>query len=140
MPIDPESVVVLRGQEIIDDNPNIASQYEAIADATGTPIADMTLANVFVETEARELLVLSAFQARGADATVVLDVLLPLTFERMEEPRSEQIELGGKSVTSLSDDSRPDSPAAYIDARGDTLWVVFGDEADAAAVLEQVPD
>ena len=138
-PVDPENVVVFRGQEIIEMNPAAAEQLQAVADATGTSIDDMTQVSAYVEPAEGDLVFFGAVQVSGADAVAVLDVLLALSLETMQEPRVEVVDIEGRQVTVLYEDAAPTVPPTNLIASGDVIWIVQADEAYVTAVIEQLP-
>ncbi len=139
VPIDPENIVVFRGQEIIEMNPAGAEQFQAVADATGTSIDDMVQVSAYVEPAEGDVVLLGAVQFVGADAREVLEVLLPLSFEAMQEPRVETMEIGGRQVTVLYEDASEATSPTNLIAIGDIIWIVQGDEQYITGVIEQLP-
>lgn len=140
LPIPAENTTILRGQEIIETNPSAESQFEAVAAATGVAIDDMAQGLAYVDLGEGGLLFVSALQAPGGDAAVLLDVIVGLSTESMSEPSVEQTEIGGKPVTLVSDGEPDEVSPAIVYASGDTLWVVQGDDDEAVAeVLAGLP-
>lgn len=138
-PVAPENVVIFRGQEIVELNPAAAEQFQAVAEATGTSIDDMIQVSAYVEPAEGDLVFFGAVRVTGADAAEVLEVLLPLSFEAMQEPRVEVVEIGGRQVTVLYEDASPTIPPTNLIASGDVIWIVQADEAYVTGVIEQLP-
>jgi len=138
-PVAPENVVIFRGQEIIELNPAAAEQFQAVAEATGTRIDDMIQVSAYVEPAEGDLVFFGAVRVSGADAAEVLDVLLPLSFETMQQPRVEVMEIGGRQVTRLYEDASPTIPPTNLITSGDVIWIVQADEAYVPGVIEQLP-
>ncbi len=139
VPVDPENIVVFSGQEIIEMNPDATEQFQAVAEATGTAIDDMTQVSAFVEPAEGEFVFFGAIQVPGADAVAVLELLLPLTTEAMQEPRVETAQIGDRQVTILYEDAMQAAPPTNLIPSGDIIWVVQGAEAYVPGVIEQLP-
>ena len=138
-PVEPGNVVVFRGQQIIEMNPAAAEQFQAIADATGTSIDDMTQVSAYVEPAEGDLVFYGALRITGTVAADVLDILLPLSFETMQHPRVEVVEIGGRQVSVLYEDASPTVPPTNLIAGGDVIFIVQADEEYVAGVIAQLP-
>lgn len=137
VPVDPERITVLVGEEMIQGNESSRRQYEAAAAATGVAITDMAQVNAFVETPEGDGFFLSVLRVPGADAMVVFDAVLAVAQEEQEELTAEPGEVGGLAVMFLSEPSIDEETTYVVYPLGDRLWIALGDEA---AVIEALTD
>jgi len=137
VPLAREDITVRPVAELTEGSPDIERQYQAVVDATGVPIEEMSQATAFVQTEDGELLNLAVLHVPGADAAVVRDVVVPVALAAWDGGMAEETELAGLTVTVIHGDS-PDVDAIYIYPAGDLLWIVSGLEEVVATTLADI--
>ena len=151
----PVEAMTIQGQEHIDGvsgqdppRPDDIEQIQAVADAAGISVDDMTtVAWSVADEETGGFLIVFGFQLGGADEVAVPEALLPVfTAEMSEETEVEETQIGDKSVTRYHepavDEDEFDIFGAgdmYTYSSGDRFWMLLGDPDLVAATLETLP-
>jgi hypothetical protein len=132
-----EEIIVRAGADLTQGSPDIEAQYQAIVDATGVPLEEMSQAAAYVQSDDGELLNLAVLRVPGADAAVVRDVVMPVVLASWDGAEAEDGELSGLAVTIIRNDS-PDVDDLYLYPAGDLLWIVSGLEEVVAQTLADI--
>lgn len=132
----------ISGQELVamnDDPETLAPLTDALA-GLGKSLDDVSVGFGFSANGS-----LTGIRIAGVDATSVIDDILPLVLTDLENPIQEQVEIGGKQVIKVTEDTGGESPdpyalgAQYVYASGEVIWLVAADEPYLSEALGALP-
>jgi hypothetical protein len=124
------------GQQLLamNDDPETLAPLIDMLDGMGKTIDDVSIGFGFSSNGS-----ITAIRIAGVDAASALDGILPLILTDLTDPTQETVDVAGRQVIKITDGSDEGSPAQYVHASGEVIWMVAAEEPYLSEVLGALP-
>jgi hypothetical protein len=110
-----------------------------VFDANDKTVADYAAATALLPVSESDIVIVQAHRIAGIDAAATIETWVAVLSVKLQEPVVARSDIDGRTLTLVSDATRPEVPLLYLFAAGDIVWmIVTTDQSIVAEAMDAV--
>jgi hypothetical protein len=139
-------VEVFQGQAWLDrvdastaEGQAVAERTQALLDAAGKTIADLTVATALQEASEGDHAAITAVRVAGASPADLVRPTIALLLGDVADPTIQVRTLGGRDILRVADADQPGRYPRTLYVNGDTVWVIEAEQPLLTEIVDALP-